>query len=225
MNDAVSTLLLPGTLCDATLWSGVSLPAGAEVTQTVRGGSLTQTAALVLNGAPERFHLVGFSLGAIVAFEVLRQAPGRVARMTLIAANPHSPSSGQLRSWAGQERTVLDGGFLELVRTLVPAGPHGRTVLEMALRVGPEAFLDQLQLLRSRPDSRSTLAHYRGPLTVLVGANDTVTPPHLAKEIKALAPQANVRIIPNAGHFLPLDAPQSISDALKEPAYACPTSS
>ena len=219
MNDAVGTLLLPGTLCDAALWSGVSLPTGAEVVETVRGGSLARAAELVLNGAPERCHLVGFSLGAVVAFEVLRQAPKRVARLTLIAANPHAPGIGQLNTWAEQERVVSGGGFAELVMTLVPAGPQGPTVLEMALRVGPEAFLEQLQLLRSRPDSRSTLAHYGGPLTVLVGEHDTVTPPYLAEEMKALAPQAQVQVIPNAGHYLPLDAPQFISDVLKEPAY------
>ncbi|WP_407571976.1 alpha/beta fold hydrolase [Deinococcus altitudinis] len=220
MNDAAGTLLLPGTLCGAELWSGVSLPRGTHVLKTVRGASLSQAAELTLSGAPERFHLVGFSLGALVAFEVLRRAPQRIARLTLIAANPHAPSSAQLKTWAEQERAVMDGGFGELVRTLIPAGPQGPTVLDMALRVGPEAFLEQLQLLRSRPDSRSTLAKYGGPLTVLVGENDPVTPPHLAGEMKALAPQAQVRVIPDAGHYLPLDAPQFISDALKEPAYA-----
>lgn len=222
MNDILGTLLLPGTLCDAELWSGVSFPAGAKVKvmATIRGASLAQAAELALNGAPKRFHLVGFSLGALVAFEVLRQVPGRVACLTLIAANPYVPSSGQLRTWADQERTVMNGGFGELVKTLAPAVPQGSKVLKMALRVGPEAFLEQLQLLRSRPDSRSTLAHYHGPLTVLVGMNDTVTPPHLAEEMKALAPQAQVQVIPDAGHYLPLDAPQFISDALKEPAYA-----
>jgi pimeloyl-ACP methyl ester carboxylesterase len=213
-------LLLPGTLCDAALWAGVSLPAGARVMEVVRGASLAQAAVLALKDSPARFHLVGFSLGAILAFEVLRRAPQRVARLTLISANPHAPSSAQLASWTEQERQVRAGGFEALAATLAPTGPQREQVLEMALRVGPEAFLEQLGLLRSRPDSRPTLAGYSGPLTLLVGQDDTITPPPLAEEMKALAPQAQLQVIPNAGHYLPLDAPQAVSDALREPAYA-----
>ncbi|WP_407542069.1 alpha/beta fold hydrolase (plasmid) [Deinococcus radiomollis] len=218
MSDDTRTVLLPGTLCDAALWSGVSLPSGAEVLNTVGGTSLAQAAASALHLAPGPVHLVGFSLGALIAFEVLRLAPERVARLTLIAANPHAPTRKQLDAWAEQERAVLAGEFGKLVSTLVPAEPQG--VLEMALRVGPETFLEQLHLLRSRPDSRSALTGYTGPLTVLVGENDTTTPPSLAVELRALAPQARLRQVPGAGHYLPLDAPQCISDALREPAYA-----
>ncbi len=213
-------LLLPGTLCDAALWAGVSLPAGARVMETVRGGSLAEAARLALTDAPVRFHLLGFSLGAIVAFEVLRQAPQRVARLTLISANPHAPSSAQLHAWAEQEQQVRAGGFEALAESLTPQGQHREAVLEMALRVGPGAFLEQLALLRSRSDSRPLLTDYNGPLTLMVGQDDTVTPPRLAEEMKALAPQARLRVIPNAGHYLPLDAPQAVSEALREPAYA-----
>ena len=188
--------------------------------ETVRGASLTEAAALALTDSPAQVHLVGFSLGAVLMFEVLRQAPQRVARLTLISANPHAPSSAQLDTWAGQERQVRGGGFEALAATLAPAGPQREQVLEMALRVGPDIFLEQLALLRSRPDSRPTLADYTGPLTLLVGQDDTVTPPRLAGEMQALAPQARLRVVPNAGHYLPLDAPQAVSEALREPAYA-----
>lgn len=213
-------MLLPGTMCDAALWVGVSLPAGARVMDTVRGGSLAKAAVLALEHAPARFHLLGFSLGAIVAFEILRQAPQRVARLTLISANPHAPSSAQMDTWAEQERQVRAGRFGTLTATLAPSGPQREQVLAMALRVGPEAFLEQLALLCSRPDSRPLLADYRGPLTLLVGQDDTVTPPQLADEMKTLAPQARLHVIPNAGHYLPLDAPQAVSDALRIVAYA-----
>ncbi|MDB5044502.1 MAG: alpha/beta hydrolase [Deinococcus sp.] len=212
-------LLLPGTLCDAALWAEVTLPAGARVLGPVRGRTLAEAAAAALNDLPAQVHLVGFSLGAILAFEVLRQAPQRVAGVTLISANPHAPTAAQLAVWAEQERQVQAGGFEEVVDSLA-AGPHRQAVLEMARRVGPEAFLEQLALLRSRPDSRPTLADWTGPLTVLVGAQDTVTPPNLAAEIKQLAPQAVVQVVPDAGHYLPLEAPQAVSAALREVAYA-----
>ncbi|THF70822.1 alpha/beta fold hydrolase [Deinococcus sp. Arct2-2] len=212
-------LLLPGTLCDAALWAAVRLPAGTQVQDTVRGRTLAQAAAQVLQDAPAAVHLVGFSLGAIVAFEVLRRAPERVARLTLISANPHAPTAGQLDAWATQERQVQAGQFADAVDSL-SGGPHRQAVLDMARRVGPEIFLEQLALLRARPNSCPTLADWAGPLTVLVGENDLITPPYLAEEIKQLAPQTVIQLVPDAGHYLPLDAPHAVSDILREVAYA-----
>ncbi|WP_293910556.1 alpha/beta hydrolase [Deinococcus sp.] len=218
---ALPTVLLPGTLCGAALWAGVALPAGAQVVGAVRGNSLQHAAALILRGAPERFHLLGFSLGAVLAFEVLRRAPERVARLSLLSANPHAPTAAQLEVWAQQEQQVRAGRFGEVAANLAgSSGPHRQTVLDMAYVVGPEAFLEQLNMLRSRPDSRPTLASYSGPLTLNVGQADTVTPPSLVREMAALALQADVQLIPGAGHYLPLDAPQAVSTLLRELAHA-----
>ena len=213
------TVLLPGTLCDAALWDGVAVPGGARLLHSVRGGSLAEAAGRVLEAVPgERpFHLLGFSLGAIVAFEVLRLAPGRLAQLTLVSANPHLPTQGQLDGWAQHTERVRAGGFEALVETL-GGSPHAQTLRDMARRVGPDVYLEQLNLLRSRPDSRPDLARFSGPLTVLVGQDDGVTPPRLADELGALAPQAEVIRVPGAGHYLPLDAPNSLSAVLAGPA-------
>lgn len=218
-----NTVLLPGTLCDPTLWAGVAVPAGAVILPSVRGHTLADAARRVLDLVPpkEPLHLVGFSLGAIVAFEALRQAPERLARLTLISANPHAPTQTQLDTWAEHERQVRAGGFETVVHALSEAaGAHGQAVLEMARRVGPEVYLEQLGLLRSRPDSRADLAQFSGPLTVLVGQQDHLTPPHLADELGALVPHAQVIKVPGAGHYLPLDAPRPISAVLGGVAHA-----
>jgi len=221
-----ATLLLPGTLCDPAVWARVALPAGTLVLDSVRGSSWADAAERALELTPplepfHPFHLVGFSMGAILAFEVLRRAPERVARLTLLGANPHPPTPQQLEAWAGQEARVRGGQFEEVARALSNfAGPHQAAVLEMALRVGPEIFLEQLALLRSRPDSRPAVAAYSGPLTLLVGAQDPLTPPHLSVELGALSARAEVRIIPDVGHYLPLEAPDAVTQALREVAHA-----
>jgi pimeloyl-ACP methyl ester carboxylesterase len=53
-----------------------------------------------------------------------------------------------------------------------------------------------------------------------VGGDDAVTPPERTVEMAALAPQADVRVIPGAGHYLPLDAPSALTDVLQEASYA-----
>lgn len=217
----MTTVLLPGTLCDATLWHGVAAPRGVRTAPVVRGSTLTDAAARAVAGAAGPLHVVGFSLGALVAFEVLRRWPGRVGRLTLISASPLPPTPAQLDTWAAQRRATEAGDFGEVVaRISAASGAHAGTVAAMAHRVGAAAFLEQLALLRSRPDSRADLGAYGGPLTLLVGAHDTVTPPALTHAMAALAPHADVRVVPGAGHYLPLDAPTAVSDALGGPAHA-----
>ncbi|WP_425148547.1 alpha/beta fold hydrolase [Deinococcus sp.] len=221
MNADLPILLLPGTLCDAALWGRLTRPALACGPEVIRGRSLVDAAAQILEDAPPRFELLGFSLGAILAFELLRQAPARVARLTLISANPHAPSAVQLAAWESQEERVRAEAFAQVARELAAlAGRHAPEVLQMALRVGPDAFLEHLHLLRSRPDSRPTLAKYGGPLTLLAGQGDAVTPVHLAEEMWRLAPQAQLRVVPEAGHYLPLDAPGAVDEALRELVHA-----
>lgn len=216
-------VLVPGTLCDGALWAGVAVPDGARVLDMVRGRSLPEAAEQVLGAVPmgERLHLVGFSLGAIVAFEVLRWAPERLARLTLISANPHAPTPAQLETWAAHEEQVRAGQFEKLAGTLTEgAGTHHGAVLDMARRLGPEVYLEQLGLLCSRPDSRPDVAGFTGPLTLLGGGDDRVTPPRLTEELQALAPHATVRVVPGAGHYLPLDAPDTVSSVLNAVIHA-----
>ncbi len=209
------TALLPGTLCDGTLWADVALPAGAVCLPALHGSSLKAAAQQVLGSGAGPFHLVGFSLGAIVAFEVLRLAPEQVASLTLLSANPQAPSEAQLAAWAEQERGVRQGQFERVAQQLSrPAGTQQPRVQQMAQQVGPEIFLDQLHLLRSRPDSRPTLAAYRGRCQLLVGELDQVTPERYTREMAALMPQARVEVIAGAGHYLPLDAPAAVGQAL-----------
>lgn len=220
-------VLLPGTLCGAELWQGVRGLAGHRRfgPEVLRGTTLPQAAELALEGVPERFHLVGFSLGAILACEVLRRYPERVARLTLIAANPHAPREEQRVAWAEQEAWTRAGQFERVVSAVSPAGAHRERVQEMARRVGPATFLEQLALMRSRPDSRPDLTRYPGPLTLLVGRDDAVTPPALSEELRASRPhaQTTVTVVAGAGHYLPLDAPKAVVAALtaeRSAAYA-----
>lgn len=214
-------LLLPGTLCDAELWDKVQWNSPVHGPSVLRGATLEEAADRALRDAPGQLHVVGFSLGAIVACEVLRQAPARVARLTLLAVNPQAPTPTQLQTWAHTEACVHAGEFDRLVSAL-PSPQRA-----MAGRVGPAAYLEQLALMRSRPDSRSTLAAYAGPLTLLVGQDDSVTPPRLSHDLQALRHQTGcgptrLQIVVGAGHFLPLDAPQVVGAATgnaQEPAY------
>ncbi|HPK72578.1 MAG TPA: alpha/beta fold hydrolase, partial [Vicinamibacterales bacterium] len=65
-----------------------------------------------------------------------------------------------------------------------------------------------------RPDSSADLAAFRGPVTVVVGEEDVLTPPADGAALAALAPGAALETIPGAGHLPNLEAPESFNGAM-----------
>lgn len=64
-----------------------------------RDASMPAIASRILAAAPPSFALVGLSMGGYIAFEILRQAPDRVARLALLdtTARPDTPEQTQRR--------------------------------------------------------------------------------------------------------------------------------
>ena len=96
-------ILLPGLLCDEGVWQG-QIDALRDVAACVSMDwghldSIVGMAEHVLRMAPERFSLAGHSMGGRVAFQVVRLAPGRVARLALFNTGADAKPSGA----AGEE--------------------------------------------------------------------------------------------------------------------------
>jgi len=85
-------ILLPGMMCDARLFAPQldALGEGREIVcpPIHAHQSIRDIAASILATAPPRFALAGLSMGGIVAMEVLRQSPERIAALALMDTNP-----------------------------------------------------------------------------------------------------------------------------------------
>jgi len=132
------TVFIPGLLCSARLYDPVLPTAWAHGAVTVadsrRDDTIHAMAARLLDDAPERFVLVGLSMGGYVAHEVMRLAPERVSGLALISTSARPDSAEQLENRQGQRQAVLDGRFDDrrsrrpgAPRGLGPAGSGGRT--------------------------------------------------------------------------------------------------
>ena len=93
--------LLPGLLCDATIWKHQieAFSGGAQVIvpDLWPAPSIEAMAEIVLAAAPERFLLAGHSMGGRVALEVLRRAPERVERLALLDTGIHPRAEAEER--------------------------------------------------------------------------------------------------------------------------------
>ena len=115
-------VLLPGTLCTDAAFrfqaEHLSDVADSLTLPLNVGETVEACAAWVLGQAPEEFALAGFSQGAIVALEIMRQAPERVAKLALLGANPKGSTEAQLATWARWREEARAGQFAGIVQNL-----------------------------------------------------------------------------------------------------------
>jgi pimeloyl-ACP methyl ester carboxylesterase len=228
-SERLPIVLVPGLACSARLYSD-QIPAlwpfgSVTVGDHTRDQSIAAIARSVLAAAPPRFALLGLSMGGYIAFEIMRQARERVAKLALLdtAATPETPQQTATR----QTRIELakSGRFGETVDlmfpTLVHRDRHGdehlkRIVRLMGEETGTDAFIRQQHAIMARADSRPSLAAIGCPTLVVVGDADELTPPAAAHEIAVAISGARLIVIPECGHLSTLERPQMVNAALLE---------
>ncbi|HEV2264796.1 MAG TPA: alpha/beta fold hydrolase [Stellaceae bacterium] len=222
-------VLLPGLLCDAALWhgqvAGLADVADSWVADLTRDDSLVAMARRVLQAAPPKFALAGLSMGGYCAFEVMRQAPERVLRLTLLDTGARADTPEQISRRRGLIELAEKGEFKGVTPRLLPLFVHPdrlndkaltSAVTSMAERVGRDAFLRQQKAIIDRVNSRASLATIRCPTLVLCGREDILTPPALAAEIAAGIPGARLDLIDHCGHLSTLERPEAVTAELRQ---------
>jgi len=229
MREPLPIVLVPGLVCTPRLYVE-QIPAlwqfgPVTVADHTRDDSMSAIARRILSLAPPRFALVGLSMGGYIAFEILRQAPDRVAKLALLdtTARPDVPEQTEQRGL--QVEMARSGRFDDIARLLFPrfvaVAHHGdralkRIVRTMAEDTGAEAFVRQQTAIMSRVDSRPSLAAIGCPTLVVVGEQDVLTPPDRAAEIAAGIPHARQVVVPDCGHLSTLEQPDAVTTALTE---------
>lgn len=229
MSEPLPIVLIPGLLASARMYAG-QIPqlwrvGPVLIADHTRDDSMSGIARRILRVAPARFALVGLSMGGYIAFELLRQAPERIAKVALLdtSARADAPEQGAMRraqmTLASQGRLaeVVEQQFPRLVHREHRADPMLRQVFTlMAEDVGAAGFIRQQTAILGRADSRPTLGSIHCPTLVLVGEGDELTPPERAAEIAAGIPGARLTTVPQSGHMSTLEQPDEVTRALLE---------
>lgn len=183
--------------------------------------------AHVLDAAPARFALCGYSLGGRVALHVALAAPARVTRLVLVSASPgieDADARARRReadeAWAAElERGPFDS-FVERWRAQPVFAGEAPAV----------AALARADQLRNRPDALATamralgagamaplwdrLAELRMPVTVLAGERDAKYVSIARRIVGMVGGPARLVLMPGAGHGLVLEAPGAVAEAI-----------
>ena len=229
MDEPTPIVLIPGLLSSPRLYAD-QVPhlwrlGPVTIANHTRDDSMSALARRILASAPPRFALAGLSMGGYISFEIMRQAPERVAKLALLdtSARPDTPEQSEARraqialAKTGRLSEVLDALFPRLVHPKHRLDERVRQVLnQMSTDVGVDGFVRQQLANIGRPDSRPGLSAIRCPTLVLVGDSDELTPPDRAAEIADGIAGARLVTVPESGHASAVEQPEYVTRALLE---------
>lgn len=236
-------LLIMGIGYDSSLWTLHQVPAlsphfevilmdNRDVGQSGKAhGSYTisdmadDVAGLLDALGVQRTHVLGLSMGALIAQELALRHPQRVNRLVLCGPDRAPAADGvhpiEVWQWvkdrdatgavfAAQQFTWLfssafrrDAAAMHQTIELLSSNPHPVT---------GEAYARQARAYLGYEPSGSTGA-MDVPTLVIVGEQDLLTPPWIAREVAAAIPGARLEIIPGEGasHVVPLERPDDFN--------------
>jgi pimeloyl-ACP methyl ester carboxylesterase len=164
-------------------------------------------------------------MGGIVAMAGAALARHRVMRLALLDTN-HRADMPERYAIRNRQIAAARAGRLRQVIVdemkpsyLARANRSNREILDllidMAMGLGPDVFVEQSLALRDRADQTHSLQSYEGPALVLCGAEDALCPPRRHAEIANLLKGATLFTIRDAGHITTLEKPRQVNEALE----------
>ena len=229
MNEAPPIVLIPGLLASARLYAPQLAPlwcvGPVTIANHTHADTLSALARRILDGAPPRFALAGLSMGGYIAFEIMRQAAARVAKLALLDTGARAETAAQTELRKAPMEMAKSGRFAEVAAAAFEFYVHPDRHSDLALKTqfmtmaeenGAQAYLRQQRAIMGRPESRPSLSAIACPTLVLVGEQDRGTPVELSQEIAAAIPGSRLVIIPACGHLSTIERPAAVSEALVE---------
>lgn len=165
----------------------------------------------------------GLSMGGYIAFEFYRLFPERVRGLVLAntRAAPDTPQAARAREIQavsvlreGSARSVADALAERLFAAETPVEVRERWHGIMA-GSSPEGVAYALRAMATRPDSTPTLATIDVPTLIIVGDQDQVTPPDVARAMHAEIRGSRLEIIAGAGHLTPVEQPARFTAVMR----------
>jgi pimeloyl-ACP methyl ester carboxylesterase len=214
-------LFLHALPLDGSMWAGqMQLLPGSTYAPTLYplGDSIEAWAAEVLKLAKgDRLIVVGCSVGGSCALELAVAAPDRIAALVLIGTKAdRRPDPAQHASVLETlQENGLEGAWEAMWAPLFSRNASAQVISDaklITLRQSPLDVARGVTVFHTRP-SRD-LSALRCPAIVVTGADDVAPGPEVSKAQADCAPHGQLHVVPECGHYVPLERPEVLNSIL-----------
>jgi pimeloyl-[acyl-carrier protein] methyl ester esterase len=159
--------------------------------------------------------VVGNSIGGSCAIEVARLAPTKVKALVLSGSKPGHRPDPDFRD-AALHLLAAEGLAAAWERYWLPLfGPNASTHVidrawDAASAQGAASIAAGVRAFHGRPDRDAFLASWPGPVCVVSGEHDVK--PERSRQLASRLPNATFHLVDDAGHYVPLEAPDALAD-------------
>jgi esterase len=170
--------------------------------------------------------VLGHSMGGKAAMMLALTRPAMVRRLVVLDIAPFAYGHSQIGNADAMRRLDLGGVRLRahadrrLAAYVADPGVRAFLLLSLDLKADPprwklnlDALCEQMPLLVGWPEVAP--AGFGGPALFLAGAQSDYCGPAPTKAIRLHFPQAEIRVIEGAGHWLHADRPEEVAVAVE----------
>jgi pimeloyl-ACP methyl ester carboxylesterase len=174
-------------------------------------------------GVPEAI-IGGCSMGGYIALALLLRAPARFRGLVLADTRATADSEEAKAARRQMQALAREQGSGAVADDMVPKllgettrreqpelERHVRALIEAN---DADAIAGAVGAMMERQDARPFLPAVRCPTLILVGAEDTLTPPANSEEMHGAIRGSRLAVIPRAGHLSNLEQPAPFNAAL-----------
>ena len=174
---------------------------------------------------PNKFHLLGHSMGGIVAMELVKQHNKRVLSLALLNTNPYEEKQElkDKRNKALKELDALDLISLmksDYISRYFPDDCRDKNKLiqqcvDMASILDKKVFYNQSVALRDRKDQTSILENVDCKTLIICGERDQLCPVSYHSDMNKMIKSSDLIVLEGVGHMPIIECPLILNNHLK----------
>lgn len=179
----------------------------------------------LVSNLPNKFHLIGHSMGGIVAMELVKQHSKRVLSLALLNTNPYEEKQ-ELKDKRNKTLKELDSLDLislmksDYISRYFPDDCRDKNKLiqqcvDMASILDKKVFYNQSVALRDRKDQTSILENVDCKTLIICGERDQLCPVSYHSDMNKMIKSSDLIVLEGVGHMPIIECPLIVNNHLK----------
>ena len=179
----------------------------------------------LVSNLPNKFHLIGHSMGGIVAMELVKQHSKRVLSLALLNTNPYEEKQ-ELKDKRNKTLKELDSLDLislmksDYISRYFPDDCRDKNKLiqqcvDMASILDKKVFYNQSVALRDRKDQTSILENVDCKTLIICGERDQLCPVSYHSDMNKMIKSSDLIVLEGVGHMPIIECPLILNNHLK----------